>query len=256
MLPWLRQDERLWVRASLYSAAVLWLLILWPPLAFLLVLAGASALAVRRGATSPETVGAFVEARVSLWLAVTLALVGATLAGLVATDSALQSDLAEAMRAGRPGRAIPAGILAGVSIAALYFGGLDRLVRRAQARFGDYVPAGSTAMLGAGGVPFVVANVVLAPAVEELWYRGLLFGALAPELGGVAAAVAGCAAFGLFHWPGGAWYVLVTGALVGGVCWALRAWDGGLAGPVAAHLTLNLIETVVLRRAARRVARA
>ncbi len=75
-----------------------------------------------------------------------------------------------------------------------------------------------------------MANVVLAPVVEELWYRGLLFDTLAPEVSAVAAAAVGCAAFGLFHWPGGAWYMLATGALVGGACWVLRAWDGGLAG--------------------------
>ncbi len=63
--------------------------------------------------------------------------------------------------------------------------------------------------------------------------------------------MAGCAAFGLFHWPGGAWYVLVTGALVGGACWALRVWDGGLAAPYLAHLVLNGVEVVILTRQAR-----
>ena len=103
----------------------------------------------------------------------------------------------------------------------------------------------------AGGTAFVVANVVLAPLVEEVWYRGLLVDALPPDLGPVVAAAGGCAAFGLFHWPGGAWYVLVTGALVTGACWALRMADGGLAAPYTAHLVLNVIEVGVLTRRGR-----
>ncbi len=228
-----------------------WFLIAWPPVAFLLVLGAATTAAVRGGARSAEAASEAVTARTSVWLAVTLALVGLTLAALVAESGAVRDGLMDAVRAGSWRRATAVGALSGAAVAGVYFGGLDRLVARAQVRFGDYVPAGSTSVLDGGGLAFWVANVGLAPVVEELWYRGVLFDALVP-LGPVGAAVVGCAAFGLFHWPGGAWYVVVTGVLVGGTCWGLRAWDGGLAGPVAAHLALNLTETVVRTRRARR----
>ena len=233
-----------------------WVLLLWPPIAFALVLAGASAWAMRRGAASSEAVAAYVEARVPVWLAITLAVVGLSAVGLVTLDAEARRQLVVALRAGVGVREIGAGLAVGVGMAALYFGGLERAVRWAQATVGDYVPAGSTAVLGTRGLAFFVANLALAPVVEEVWYRGLLFDALGPGLGLATAAVVGCAAFGLFHWPGGAWYVLLTGALVGGACWALRAWSGGLAAPIAAHLALNVIEYVVLVRRARRASSA
>ena len=238
-----------------------WVLLLWPPLAFALVLAGASAWAVRQGATSGEAVAAYVEARVPVWLAITLALVGVSAVGLVTLDAEARRQLVVALGAGLGVREIGVGVAVGVGMAALYFGGLERAVRWAQATVGDYVPAGSTAVLGTRGLAFFVANLALAPVVEEVWYRGLLFdalvsGALGPSFGLATAAVVGCAAFGLFHWPGGAWYVLLTGALVGGACWALRAWSGGLVAPIAAHLALNVVEYVVLVRRARRASPA
>ena len=230
---------------------MLWFLVLWPPLAFALVIAAASGYAVRGGATSSEEVGEFIRPRVPVLLALTLALVGLTLGGLFVASGDVERSLTGSFGAGT-WEGIGAGVVVGSVLAAVYFGGLDRAVRGAQARFGDYVPSGSTAVLGTGGAAFFIANVVLAPVVEEAWYRGALFDALAGPLGPLSAAIVGCAAFGLFHWPGGAWYVVVTGVLVGGACWTLRAWDGGLAAPYAAHLTLNAIEYVVLTRRSRR----
>lgn len=231
---------------------MLWFLLLWPPFAFLLVVGMASAYAIREGATSAEEVGEAIQPRIPLLLASTLALVGLTLVALSITSGDTQRSLAGAISAGSLS-GVGVGVAVGAAIAAVYFGGLDRAVRWAQARFGDYVPSGSTSVLGTGGAAFFVANVVLAPAIEEAWYRGVVFEALTGSLGPLGAAVVGCAAFGLFHWPGGAWYVALTGLVVGGACWALRVWDGGLAAPYAAHLTLNAIEYVVLTRRARHV---
>ncbi len=100
-------------------------------------------------------------------LAITLAVVGATAVGLVATDAEMRDALAQALGAGSwTGATVGAAV--GVGLAAVYFGGLDRGVEWAQTHVGDYVPAGSTAVLGTGGAAFVVANVVLAPLVEEV----------------------------------------------------------------------------------------
>ncbi|MGB3544203.1 hypothetical protein [Rubrivirga sp.] len=61
----------------------------------------------------------------------------------------------------------------------------------------------------------------------------------------------GCAAFGLFHWPGGAWYMVATGVLLGLPCWWLRATYVDLASPYAAHLVLNVLEVVISTKRAR-----
>lgn len=229
-----------------------WFLVGWPPLVFLLVIAGATAVAVRGGATSAEAVGTFVQARIPVLLAVTLTVVGLSLSAMASGSDAVRGGLAGALASDAWLRSATVGIAVGAAIASVYFGGLERAIRWAQTRLGDFVPPGSTAVLGTGGLAFFGANVVLAPLVEELWYRGVLFDALSVPLSPTVAALAGCSAFGLFHWPGGAWYVLVTGVLVGGSCWVLRSWSGDLVGPYAAHLTLNVIEFVVLTRAARR----
>ena len=60
---------------------------------------------------------------------------------------------------------------------------------------------------------------------------------------GVAGAVAiSCLLFGLLHWTGGIWYILLTGAVVGGTFAGLFLWRDGVLTPFVAHLTLNLIE--------------
>jgi hypothetical protein len=49
-------------------------------------------------------------------------------------------------------------------------------------------------------------------------------------------------AFGVLHWTGGLWYMVLTGLVAGGSFTALALWRGGLVAPFAAHLTLNMIE--------------
>ncbi|MGB3544204.1 hypothetical protein [Rubrivirga sp.] len=149
-----------------HLGAMAWFLALWPPLVFFAVIAAASALEARRGSRSGEEVGA-AQARVPLLLAITLAVVGLSAVAVVVLEDEVRARLLNAVTAGSA-ESIVIGCLVGVAIAIAYFGGLDRVVQAAQARFGDYVPPGSTASLGAGGVAFFVANVVLAPLVEEV----------------------------------------------------------------------------------------
>ncbi|MEM9665364.1 MAG: CPBP family intramembrane glutamic endopeptidase [Bacteroidota bacterium] len=225
-------------------------LVAWPPLAFLLVLTAASLYAARQGAASSEAVGTFVETRLSMLLATTLTIVGIALGLLVLVWPEAGPLLAAALQAGS-WQGVGVGAAVGAAIAAVYFGGLERGVQWMQTHLGDYVPAGSTNVLGSAGGAFFLANVVLAPLVEEAWYRGLLFDLLSSSFSPGVALIVGSAAFGLFHWPGGVWYMVITGGLVGSACWGLRIWDGGLWAPYMAHLTLNVIEYAVLRRRAR-----
>ena len=114
-----------------------------------------------------------------------------------------------------------------------------------QRNVGDYVPPGElTGALGAALVPFFLANVLLAPFVEESLYRGYALDRLQQRYGLALAIVITCAFFGLLHWAGGFWYILLTGFVAGGLFAGLRVWRRTLIAPFAAHLVLNILEFV------------
>ncbi|CAN5851774.1 hypothetical protein BH24DEI2_BH24DEI2_04380 [soil metagenome] len=142
------------------------------------------------------------------------------------------------------------GGVVGALLAGLYFVLLSPILIWLQKQVGDYVPPGSVLATLEGHLPaFFVANVLLAPLVEEVWYRGALYSSLEP-LGPVPSVILTCLAFGLFHWPGGVWYMLATGGIVGGALMWLRIEQAGLLAPYLAHLTLNTVEFYVLARRA------
>ncbi|MGI9175857.1 MAG: CPBP family intramembrane glutamic endopeptidase [Rhodothermales bacterium] len=210
-----------------------------------MVLVSASAYAAR-GGTSGEEVAQRVQSQFPLLLAVTLGIVGLVLAWLLSADPGRWSDVRWVTRR-RFFWDVGLGVLVGTGLAALYFGPLERLLDRARTALGDYVPAGSTqATLGGSAADFFMANVLLAPLVEEVWYRGLLHKSLTASYGLVPGAVLACIAFGLFHWPGGLWYMIATGVLVGGAFTVLRVMQDSLLALYSAHLALNAIEFVVL----------
>lgn len=137
------------------------------------------------------------------------------------------------------------GAALGAALAFVYLLWLSPGLTWAQGRFGDYVPAGAiNETLSDNLFLFGLANVVLAPVVEETVYRGYLLPRLIGRLGSVAGVAAGCIGFGLLHWLGGVWYMLLTGLVAGGLFATLRLWRGSLVAPFAAHLTLNLLEFV------------
>ena len=51
-----------------------------------------------------------------------------------------------------------------------------------------------------------------------------------------------CLFFGLLHWTGGFWYILLTGFVAGGIFAALFLWRRNIVATYAAHLALNLVE--------------
>lgn len=132
---------------------------------------------------------------------------------------------------------------AGALLALAYVGWLGDAIVRWQQRFGDYVPPGSVlpTLSGSIGV-FFLANVLLAPLVEETLYRGYALPLLSDRFGMAAGIALSSVCFGLLHWAGGIWYVLVTAIIAGGLFAALHAWSGSVWAPYAAHLMLNVIE--------------
>ncbi len=140
---------------------------------------------------------------------------------------------------------ITIGLLAGALLAISYLYWLAPLLETLQRTFGDFVPPGSVLPTVSSTIGlFFIANVLLAPLVEETLYRGIAIPLLTTQLGAFWAVVLTCVFFGLLHWAGGFWYVLLTGVVAGGAFAGLFYWRDGVLAPFAAHLALNLIEFI------------
>jgi membrane protease YdiL (CAAX protease family) len=116
-----------------------------------------------------------------------------------------------------------------------------------QSTVGDYVPAGSLfTALRASVVPFAIADVLLAPFVEENIYRGYAVTKLIRRFSATGTVIITSIFFGLLHWSGGFWYILTTTIIVGVPFAVLRVKRGSIHAVFGAHLALNLVETVSL----------
>ena len=139
------------------------------------------------------------------------------------------------------------GAVIGAPLGVLWIYIIEPILSTIQSTVGDYVPAGSLfPALGAAIIPFAIANVLLAPFVEENIYRGYGMTKLLPRFGAIGAILLSSLFFGLLHWSGGFWYILTTGIIVGIPFAILRQRRGNILVPFGAHLALNLVETVLL----------
>jgi membrane protease YdiL (CAAX protease family) len=138
------------------------------------------------------------------------------------------------------------GAIPGVVIALLYFFILTPVLVSLQ-KIWDYVPAGSVLIaLGASLIPFAIADVLFAPFVEESIYRGYGLTQLLGRFSQPVAIALSVFFFGILHWAGGLWYIVLVG-LVAGLPFAyLRISRKNTIAPFAAHLALNLIETIFI----------
>lgn len=142
------------------------------------------------------------------------------------------------------------GVLAGVVLAVTYFKWLAPLLETAQRGIGDYVPAGTVLPTIANNLGlFFIANVLLAPLVEETIYRGYALPLLVKQVGATGAVLITCVFFGLLHWLGGFWYMLLTAVVAGAVFAGLALWREAIHAPFAAHFALNVIEFFYVWRA-------
>jgi membrane protease YdiL (CAAX protease family) len=89
----------------------------------------------------------------------------------------------------------------------------------------------------------VITIVVIAPIIEEIVFRGLLFGALAPRLGVLAAAIVSALLFGLIH---GDPVLFPTLAALGFVAALSYAATGNLVVPIALHALNNALGAAAL----------
>lgn len=214
-----------------------WLLLTAGPLLFFVAIVGASVLVGFSGVEASQ-----ISARVPRLMPQILLGVSASLGLLVVLT--LRREVVWRLPAASKGlRDAGYGLLAGGALAVTYLVALSPALSLLQRDLGDYVPPGSILPTVSGDIGmFFVANVLLAPLVEETLYRGYAIPVLAKSVGTRWSVVLSCAMFGLLHWAGGAWYMLLVGGVAGGVFAGLFLWRGGLLAPFAAHLTLNSIE--------------
>jgi membrane protease YdiL (CAAX protease family) len=99
------------------------------------------------------------------------------------------------------------------------------------------------AMTAVGIAVVALSMVLLAPVVEEIIFRGLLFGALAPRLGVVAGALITALLFGAVH---GDLVLFPTLAALGFVNALAYAATGNLWVPIALHALNNAIGAIYL----------
>lgn len=101
----------------------------------------------------------------------------------------------------------------------------------------------------AGIAGLVLAAVLLAPVVEEIFFRGMIFRSLRNGVGVILAAAISGAFFGLLHWDFATVERLlqVIPLVVFGIALALLyAWSGSLWGSIVLHGTNNAIASGVV----------
>lgn len=140
-------------------------------------------------------------------------------------------------------REVLIGVVPGAALGLLYIFVLSPLLTKVQQSLGDYVPAGELLpTLGTAILPFFIANVLLAPFVEENVYRGYALTRLFGRFSKPVAILLSCFFFGLLHWTGGFWYILLTGVVAGGLFAGLFTARKNIVAPFVAHLALNIVE--------------
>lgn len=139
------------------------------------------------------------------------------------------------------------GIITGTILATLYFYIFSPLQSYLQLNIGDYVPAGETmTVLAKQTIPFFIANVLFAPFVEESLYRNYTLTRFLEKYSQTKSIIITVTMFGLLHWVGGLWYILMTGLLVGLPFAIIATKRKNIIWVFVAHLTLNLIEFIYI----------
>lgn len=126
---------------------------------------------------------------------------------------------------------VPFAIIGAIVVVQWIAGGPLAVERRFPAE--AYHAAGEASAFSEAGLLFVFAAVAMAPLIEEIAFRGLLYRAWEQSWGWLPAMIASSAVFGLFH--GWFWNAFLGGILF--VCLYRRT--GTLLAPVIAHAVGN-----------------
>ena len=206
---------------------------------FLLVAAGFAVYYGSQGA-GPQQIVECTQAAAS-WILVAVQLL---LLGFVALLSWSGDEIDWSLPSSRRGGVeLAVGATCGIGLGVTYVFGLAPALTWVQRSLGDYVPPGSVfPAVGQSLWPFFIADVLLAPFVEESIYRGWATNRLLLRFGLLPTVLIVCGSFGLLHWAGGLWYVLLVGFVAGELFISLRLLRNNLVAPFAAHFGLNVVE--------------
>lgn len=115
-----------------------------------------------------------------------------------------------------------------------------------------FIPATSQSAVGAmvawpSGSLAVALVSVLSPLVEEVFFRGFVYGTLARRFGALAAFLCTICVFSVVHLPQtwGAWGGFAAVTITGIGLTALRLWSGSIVVPAVAHLAHNSAITLL-----------
>jgi hypothetical protein len=221
-----------------------WITLGLPPILFLLAIIATSIYFGTQGQTDPEQISQSVANSMSVVLVVIqVALLGIFLWAKHADQLSWHGIGWLPAPGQKTWQEFLIGAIPGALLGLLYVYVLSPLLTFIQRGVGDYVPAGEILpAVGSGLLAFFIADVLFAPFVEENIYRGYALTRLFGRFGQPAAIAISCTFFGLLHWAGGFWYILLTGSLAGGLFAALFVKRKNLIAPFAAHLALNLVE--------------
>lgn len=94
--------------------------------------------------------------------------------------------------------------------------------------------------------PYFALIAIALPALEELYYRGFLYGALQRLAGTTAAVMVVVVWFGLVHAPQlvGDWIGVIVVTIMGGIFTGLRQWSGSIFPSMVAHVAYNAVLVV------------
>ena len=188
--------------------------------------------------------GRLDASRVPWILLITQILLAAWTAFLIRRGGLSVADLALDRRALRKAW-LYGGAAIGALLAVFYEIALAPALDWLRTNIGDVIPPGETRRaLGAAIIPFAIANIIFAPIVEELLYRGVLERRWRKEWGSRIAFVIGTISFGLLHWAGGFFYIAAT-AIVGALILWVRRRSDSLYAAIAVHFSFNLCETTL-----------
>jgi uncharacterized protein len=185
------------------------------------------------------TVGTFLASSLGLWT-------GFVLAAAFVSQRHGSGDLVDDLRVRFRGVDVALGIVAGLGsqlvLVPLLYWPLDRWLNLDElddpAR--DLADAAQSAP---AFVLIVIGVAIVAPIVEELFFRGVLLPALAERFGDAAGIVGSSVIFALFHFEP----VAMPGLLVVGLVFALLVHRTGRLGPaIVAHIAFNAVVAVTL----------
>lgn len=227
----------------------LWSALIFPPVLFLLTTALISLFYGISGVTDSEEIARLVTSNIPLVLLITQLLILCLLVGILRKEKeGIFRFRTNAEQVLKVRREVLSGVALGAFLAGMYILLLSPIHTYLQITFGDYVPAGQV-MLGLSGgsvVAFFIANVALAPFVEERLYRGYGVLKLKTLFGSTKAVLISSLFFGLLHWMGGFWYMVLTGGVIGLIFGTITVKRQNIILVFSAHLSLNIIEFVYI----------